>query len=337
MISEVFRPNVKDGRSFPYSAATQAGHRNHLHVAVGRLIENLGAVGGPLSFGSGSLMDDEGSVPLWRTLWSGATAVFDSIKNSIVAPLGEFVAKMGDSPIGKIITGIPSKAAEALWSKIKDSVTSMFSDDVPAYTGGPVQDLVKGIAARRGWGEGAEWSALSTLIAKESSWNPNAQNPSSTAYGLFQFLNGTWAGTGFSKSSDPSVQAMAGLRYIADRYGSPSKALAFHRANNWYSEGGPVEAGDGSAPAGAPTLYDTGGWLPPGVTTVLNATNKPEPILTGQQWDELTASRAESTSGVSLIGEYNQTVVSGSPREAMDELVHTLDVVSLGGRYSKGD
>lgn len=46
-----------------------------------------------------------------------------------------------------------------------------------------------------------------------------------------------------------------------------------------YADGGLV---------GRPTLFDQGGWLQPGLTTVLNASKTPEPVLTGQQWDRLS-------------------------------------------------
>lgn len=79
-----------------------------------------------------------------------------------------------------------------------------------------------------------EVEALKTLWDKESGWNPNAQNPDSTAFGIAQFLDDTWAGTGFTKTYNPYEQINAGLAYIQGRYGSPSKALQFHLQNNWY-------------------------------------------------------------------------------------------------------
>ena len=36
-----------------------------------------------------------------------------------------------------------------------------------------------------------------------------------------------------------------------------------------------------------PKLYDNGGWLPPGLSMVMNKTQRPEPILTGDQWDAI--------------------------------------------------
>lgn len=80
----------------------------------------------------------------------------------------------------------------------------------------------------------SEIGSLITLWNKESGWNPNAQNPTSTAYGIAQFLNGTWGGTGIGKTSDPYQQINAGLIYIKNRYGGAANALNFHLSNNWY-------------------------------------------------------------------------------------------------------
>lgn len=101
---------------------------------------------------------------------------------------------------------------------------------------GGLQQAVRRAAARYGWGDN-EWGALNTLIQKESSWNPQAQNPTSTAWGLFQFLDMHWGpGRYLPRGRNSSVpeQIAGGLRYIKDRYGSPSRALAFHLRNNWY-------------------------------------------------------------------------------------------------------
>lgn len=79
--------------------------------------------------------------------------------------------------------------------------------------------------------------SLLRLWNQESGWNNKAQNPTSTAYGIAQFLDSTWAGTGFSKTSDPAIQIKAGLKYISQRYGDPNRAWAHEVANNWYGDG----------------------------------------------------------------------------------------------------
>jgi hypothetical protein len=83
-------------------------------------------------------------------------------------------------------------------------------------------------------GNQSQFSCLQSLWGKESGWNPTAQNRSSTAYGIAQFLDSTWAGTGIAKTSDGYRQIDAGLIYIDRAYGSPCGAWAHSRALNWY-------------------------------------------------------------------------------------------------------
>jgi hypothetical protein len=109
----------------------------------------------------------------------------------------------------------------------------------PNIATGGIQKLAQRMAAGYGW-TGGQWAALRTLVQNESGWNPNAQNPTSTAYGLFQFLDSTWSSVGATKTSSPVGQIAAGLRYIKSRYGSPGAALGAwqSRSPHWYGEGG---------------------------------------------------------------------------------------------------
>jgi len=76
--------------------------------------------------------------------------------------------------------------------------------------------------------------ALLWVVKHESGFRPHAQNPGSTAYGLFQFLDSTWGGTGVSKTADAHWQTVAGYRYIKNRYHTPTAAKNFKLANGWY-------------------------------------------------------------------------------------------------------
>ena len=78
------------------------------------------------------------------------------------------------------------------------------------------------------WGD-HEWEAFDTVVHKESSWNPNAINPSSGACGLPQALPCSKLGT-----RDPIRQLDWMVDYIDRRYGTPTKSLEFHLINNWY-------------------------------------------------------------------------------------------------------
>jgi hypothetical protein len=81
---------------------------------------------------------------------------------------------------------------------------------------------------------GDQFGCLESLWGKESGWNPNAQNPSSSAYGIPQLLDSTWAGTGIAKTSDGYRQIDAGLVYIDRAYGSPCGAWSHSRSTGWY-------------------------------------------------------------------------------------------------------
>ena len=79
-----------------------------------------------------------------------------------------------------------------------------------------------------------QFRCLNDLWDSESGWNPTAQNPESTAYGIAQFLEQTWTLMGVAKTSDPDQQIDAGLAYIAKRYGTPCDAWNFWQENHWY-------------------------------------------------------------------------------------------------------
>lgn len=95
--------------------------------------------------------------------------------------------------------------------------------------------LGKAMAANLyGW-TGAEWKALYTLWMRESSWRSSAVNPSSGAAGIPQALPSAHPGLVNQQwMNDPRAQIMWGLRYIAQRYGSPLAALAHSDENHWY-------------------------------------------------------------------------------------------------------
>lgn len=86
--------------------------------------------------------------------------------------------------------------------------------------------ILKKATARRGVAVWYRSPDLAFIIRHESGFNPRADNPTSTAYGLFQMLT--------EDSSDPYQQTLNGVRYIQGRYGHPSNAVAHWHANRWY-------------------------------------------------------------------------------------------------------
>jgi hypothetical protein len=107
---------------------------------------------------------------------------------------------------------------------------------------------------------------------REAGYSLTAKNPSSGAYGMAQFINGAseYAQYG-GNASTAAGQAKAMVAYIAQRYGTPEKAWAHEQSYGW---------------------YDSGGYMPPGLSLAINGTGRPEPVFTGRQWDTISAAVA---------------------------------------------
>ncbi|MCW2767690.1 MAG: secreted protein [Nocardioides sp.] len=80
-----------------------------------------------------------------------------------------------------------------------------------------------------------QFSCLDSLWTRESGWRVNADNPSSTAYGIPQALPGSkMSSAGADWATNPVTQIRWGLGYIKDRYGSPCSAWSHSQSYNFY-------------------------------------------------------------------------------------------------------
>lgn len=105
--------------------------------------------------------------------------------------------------------------------------------------GTPPQSYQNNFAtALKATGFPSSWTQpMAQLIANESSWNPNAKNPNSTAHGYGQFLKSTRANYEKKygiKYTTPVNQLILTMYYVRDRYGTPQKAMQFWNKNKWY-------------------------------------------------------------------------------------------------------
>ncbi|MGX1880979.1 aggregation-promoting factor C-terminal-like domain-containing protein [Streptomyces sp. NPDC055287] len=82
---------------------------------------------------------------------------------------------------------------------------------------------------------GDQFQCFSNIVNHESTWNYQASNPSSGAYGLVQALPGSkMSSAGADWQTNPATQIKWGLNYMDERYGSPCGAWSFWQANHWY-------------------------------------------------------------------------------------------------------
>jgi hypothetical protein len=160
-------------------------------------------------------------------------------------------ASGGIAGLGNQITGSYNATQDAMVKAMQQALVDAITKAVAAAAaavsakgassaGAPAANVaaMQAAAAAHGW-TGQQWTDLVNLEMQEAGFRLNAQNPTSGAYGMAQFINGPseYAQYG-GNASTAAGQAAAMMNYIAQRYGSPAAAWAHEVAFNWYDKGG---------------------------------------------------------------------------------------------------
>lgn len=207
-------------------------HWDHLHVDIGN------GQGGGLGLGF-----------LKKFLPDWAKDLADNPMGYVKDKIAGFMGKMPGGGkfglAGKVLPGVVKKMAGGIAQKVKDSfsLSKLLDKFTPDWLSGgdkggggslATRAAVRAVASRYGWGSGAQWNAIDWIVNRESSWDPNAANPTSSARGLFQKMTSIHGPV----ESTVKGQAEWAMRYFGRRYGSPLGAKAFWERNNWYDSGG---------------------------------------------------------------------------------------------------
>jgi phage-related minor tail protein len=193
------------------------------------------------------------------------------------------IASISGSGFGQLIGSVPTKILSSLKEKVVSLMGSFGGSDIG---GSGVQRWAPVVLQALSM-LGQPASLLQTTLRRmdqESGGNPFAINnwdsnalAGDPSRGLMQTIGSTfnaYAGPLRSRGIyDPLANIYASMRYALDRYGSIARAY--------------------NQPGG----YDSGGWLMPGVTTVVNGTGRPEAVLTGGQWEVARAALASGGAG----------------------------------------
>jgi len=257
--------NLKNGRPFTYSPGIQAQHYNHVHWAMNGF---PGAAGSNAVGFSGSAVGYNWFEMKVRDLVNSATDGLAALIPFHAPPAFLDIPKntlnWGRQKVLDFLVGEGQK---------EDAKSSAAS----SYTGGAGVEQWRGLVtqalARLGLSAGDVDRTLRRMN-QESGGNPRAINNwdsnaarGTPSKGLMQVIDPTFRA--YRDPSlpndiwDPMANVVASMRYARARYGS--LAAAYDR----------------------PGGYDSGGWLPPGLSTVYNGTSRPEAILTPEQWDKV--------------------------------------------------
>ncbi|MGW5651989.1 transglycosylase SLT domain-containing protein [Streptomyces humi] len=258
----------------------------------------------------------------WTSTAASLVAHPTKVWGKLVQPILDAVAQgVGNAPMGKALAKFPVKMADGLRDMIVDAVTGSAgnSDIGGSIPSGQRRSIItQALAAAHipPPGSLAQWLAgFNTLITRESGWNPSAINlwdsnakAGHPSQGLTQTIPSTFyayvpaslRGRGIL---DPVANVAASARYIKAVYGSITNVQQANArlAPKGYADGGLV----------VPNLYDSGGYLPPGLSLVANGTGSPEPVLTSKQFADIRAAKSGAGVDPSGINVYVSTTLDG--------------------------
>ena len=299
---------VYRGRSHMYTGVTRANHFDHVHWA-------MGGFDGPAAEGGGF------SIP----------NPFDVVGSAVKAMLGKIPgantlpARLATGMVGKLVDGVSSWFGE----KASAVFGSMGSSD-PASSSAPGAGVTRwSSTVRQALSMLGEPLSLEATVLRRlnqesagnaravNNWDSNARR-GTPSKGLMQVIDPTfraYAMPGYNSDIyDPLSNILASMRYAKSRYGS--LAAAYNRAGG-YAEGGDVVK---------PLWYDSGGYLPPGLSLVANGTGRYETVRTHEQEQALRSSMG------------GQIVVNGIRHDSVPEFVDALEFAmrrrEARGRYA---
>ena len=304
-------------------------HFNHAHVDLGN--RSMGSFNRNPST-SGDLWEQLLKMRVGPATGPGGSM---DMPYDIAGDMDGFLSKarkaVGSGALPELMMGVGDKVFSALAKEKADDFVEQVAFGGGGYNAagsgsGPARAQGKSWADANGLSK-REWQAMDFIISRESSWNPKARNPSSTAAGLPQFIAanqrhyGVWPIT----SQPVDKQLSAFMRYVNDRFGGVVNAESYWRRHNHYADGtSRLEIPE--ADLNPEVLFrDGGGPLPTGYSIVQNNLGHEETILpkTVSEVSRTFERLEQVTSGNDAAVQIADSVFRGDPRETAEEIART--------------
>lgn len=266
-----------------------------------------------------------GTVDMAKAVAAIATGNSTALANAVTSMFGGGSAGGMGGVMGQAMLGMPATLVKDFAKWIVGTKNTAQSQEAsaaggsatlkPSGSGATIQALMQSMAASVGW-TGAEWTALDEVENREAGFNLTAQNPSSGAYGLAQFINGASEYASYGGNSTTAAGQITGmLNYIKQRYGDPEAAWAHELAYGW---------------------YDNGGALRPGYTLAYNGTGKTEHVSTARQMGDSADALAAIADRLDTLIDVTGAVPAGVGRHVGGALGGAAQDASFRSRYPHG-
>ena len=244
----------------------------------------------------------------------------DPIKGAlevIAKPVQAILSGIGGGDVGQIMAGIPStvltglvEAAKSIFGPARDSDGGTTGPS-SGTTGMGYQAMIQALAA------------LAPGTAVTSSYRPGAMTAVGTksyhgmgraidmapSLALFDRISAAYPNSAELLYSPAGARQIIGKGQRGNTSGITNQMHYNHV--HWAMKNGGV----------LPTLYDEGGWLPPGRSVVENRTGKPEPILNPAQWASIDKGESNSLAGRTLIVRVGAREFTGYVEDVADDRI----------------
>jgi phage-related protein len=254
--------------------------------------------------------------------------------------IADIARKVVTAPVSKIEGLVKDKIVGPITSFLKSLVTTAPGTTTVGVSNASALAALQSAAAKLGW-TGSEWVALNNVEMREAGYNLTAQNPTSGAYGMAQFINGAAEYAQYGGNSTTAAgQATAMVNYIAQRYGDPIAAWEHEESASWYKRGGPVGPKGGSRHASI-RRYTNGGPIPEAVFG-LGASGNPYEFHQGEEVTPASAMAGTARQLDTLIGAVRDltaattAVPAGVGKHVGGAINGAASNASFAARYPKG-
>ena len=241
-------------------------------------------------FAPGGVWDDakQRLAGIGRSIGSTATWVKDSAEAAadIIADPAGAIENLVWQPVKALLdghsdTGVFWEAGKAIPKKLVDGIKEWFQEKAKSADVGVASDLVG--QARLAIGTPYVWGGTSV---------PGGVDCSGLVYWAANKLGKGWprlTAAGYQAGSRPGNPNVPGTLLF---WGYPAHHVAIASGGGRMIEaptfGVPVrEIAIYGGPSAGVYGYDDGGWLQPGGTMAVNATGRPEAVMTSSQWDKI--------------------------------------------------
>jgi hypothetical protein len=200
----------------------QARHRAETHRAPGTVVRRAAALSTVAVAATGVAVANGMSAPGLLTSSQLRTSAADSLSAAELEDRAAATLSRSDS------RDDTDQAKELALAQDQGGAVTRTED----LSGADPRDVAMALLPEFGF-SADEFPCLDGLYVSESNWRVDADNPTSSAYGIPQALT-SMHDLPADYYTSAEAQIRWGLGYIKDAYGTPCSAWSFKQSNGWY-------------------------------------------------------------------------------------------------------